>query len=812
MLATVSTVSINSVQVQVDGFLGQQAAAAQAIQAAIRRGDIALTDGNRAADQYLLTILESFQLSAVSILAPAVGTYGAGKNATDSWLSYGEQAGCTKSWLVQGSLRSLPSELSSEACQYDVQVPEDFSSLSEDEVTWSQASYSPSPDACTTHTCGQSLNGDRVLGAARGLTASNGSSLAFVIAERSVDTLNSFLSEVRATSFEPDSATPRGTAHVWMMDVGNGAVLASTDPTIADELAAGTSVDLSHSAMAAVRTVLQIQNESYASSAAQKHLPEVPEPSVLELAFVGLGTQPSSSMVRCSALDHHVADRPDGWAVCFEAPPDFYVSLISPTAWGTFAIFVVHLAVLAVDAIWHRRGGASRILQSASIPSSLLCTFMLWQTFTRTDIMTLTDDLTDHITETVNQRVDQILDIPPTALALLDAHRNMGSLPQGNTTLEDVRQGDAVYLDLLALYPELYMSYTGISFPAAADHATCASKCWCDQATDPIDPLAASCCRAWNHSGDDSFHCSGLADDRFSFFHGAKRRFAGDPPAALQTVGRDLWSLNAEGRMVRRGYVPAQWEDGARSGFSRDWDAVDYEKLYNPIARPWFSEALVTPDRGWSGVYLFSSPDPDTGQKPLGITAMLTTVARGSRRPADRLVPSGAMAEGALFVDAVDYKLNSIDAFLATIKFSPDDGDAEIKGVVFIMEMDGRLIGTSDGGMATVAYYEGATEQRVSCPANITEDGGCTQSGDGTDLVSPIIRLAHQELLQRFGSLDRWKTEHTDAPLVVGQGHEDGPLTLRTVLLESGHSQSVSGFGVDVGWEGLHPSQSGPKS
>ena len=97
------------------------------------------------------------------------------------------------------------------------------------------------------------------------------------------------------------------------------------------------------------------------------------------------------------------------------------------------------------------------------------------------------------------------------------------------------------------------------------------------------------------------------------------------------------------------------------------------------------------------------------------------------------------------------------------------------------MDLDGNLIGTSDGGAATVVYYTGAAEQRVGCTAS-----GCTTAGDGSALTSSIVRLVHTELLRRFGSLRQWRDTSAKETLIVGHGHEAGPLLLSTTLITSG--------------------------
>lgn len=310
------------------------------------------------------------------------------------------------------------------------------------------------------------------------------------------------------------------------------------------------------------------------------------------------------------------------------------------------------------------------------------------------------------------------------------------------------------------------MVYTGASFVVSTERHTCTSACFCDQDGDP-----ASCCLSWHQQ---LYHCSGLADDRFAFFHGAKRKVAGSAPAAFQLTGRDLWSVDTDGRMHRHGYAATEWLTDRYSGINRNWSAIDYAKMYNPVARPWFGTAMSSPEKGWSSVYLFASADPRTDRRPLGITAMRTT----------RHVSSSTLQTNqgdVIFVDAVDFTLSEIGEFLSTIAFSSQGSRSGIDGVVFLMDLDGQLIGTSDGGEATVVYYEGASEQRIGCTT-----AGCTTSGNGAHLISPAVRLVHQELLRRYGSLHNWKKSSEKKTLMIGHGHNAGPLLLSTSSISSG--------------------------
>lgn len=804
-LSHISTVGITAMGVQVEGYLSEQSAAALAVSATIRRGDIALGAGNPAADGYLLTVLDAFELSSVSIVVPSMGTFTAGKHsgAGDAWISYSDvQTGCTNSWSVQGS-RSMATESTSATCSYE-EVPEAISALG-DGLTWLASSYSRTESTCTSHTCGEAAHGETVIGAASGLLDGSGSSLATVVAERSVQSLNEKLEAIQTATFDGSRGSVR--PHIWMMDPTDGTILASTNPDIATDLVAGVGVHLAtHAAMQAARDALFVQDGTYAAAAALRHLPETPQVTLWFLDwffFWGFFRELETPMIRCSELSQPIADRPIGWMLCLQVEPDYWISLTLPTACSTVGVAVVHLSLLVGTSsmMADRRINVQRNIQLLCIMSALVVTFALWAAYTRHDIMILIDDLVDHTIDTVARKTSLILSVPQTALTLLQAHRNLGSLVHGNTSVAEVQRGDSIFLDMLGLYPDLYMAYTGISY-AVGNHETCTSNCRCDHANDRSD-----CCLAWTLSGNASYHCAGLADDRHAFFHGAKRKSSGEQLEDFQVVGRDLWALDEDGTMLRRGYVPSVWQHGVSSGRSRDFGAVNDERFYNPVARPWFSSALEEPDRGWSSVYLFSTTDPTTGRRPLGITAVSTSVE--SQQEDDMSVPTGALPERRITVDAVDFTLQGIDTFLSTIEFSPPsengteptraskvwsrsqgakaaDISKQVDGVVFIMEMDGTLIGTSDQGASTITYYEGASEQRVSCPSDVNDARSCTTSGRGEHLVSPIIRLAHRELLVRFGSLEQWKDSGTEETLFVGHGHEEGPLAVRTALLESG--------------------------
>ena len=349
-------------------------------------------------------------------------------------------------------------------------------------------------------------------------------------------------------------------------------------------------------------------------------------------------------------------------------------------------------------------------------------------------------------------------------------------------------QGDSVYLDLLTMFPELYMAYTGTSFAVASDLDECKSQCHCDWPGDPVDPASDDCCRAFTNTT--GYHCTGLADDQFAFFHGAKRVSDGNAPASFRIAARDLYSVDS-GRLKRHDYHTQRL--GSVDGIGRNWSNIDTAKFYNPAARPWFSGAVAHPDRGWSSVYKFATVDPETGRPPLGISALATTV-----QPSGPETPRGAESNATIYVDAIDFVLNDIDTFLSTIEFSArDDGNAteavgdgvafdEDDGVVFVMELSGGLIGRSDGGHSTILFYPGADEQRVSCTA-----AGCTTDGTGVSQVSPMISLAHNELLRRYSSLERTANmsdtlSGVSNAIRVGHGHSAGPLELRTVHITSG--------------------------
>ena len=321
------------------------------------------------------------------------------------------------------------------------------------------------------------------------------------------------------------------------------------------------------------------------------------------------------------------------------------------------------------------------------------------------------------------------------------------------------------------------MAYTGASFAVASDLGGCRSQCHCDHPDDPVDPASDGCCRAF--TADSMYHCTGLADDQFAFFQGAKRVSDGNTPASFLVASRDFYSLDS-GRMKRHDYHARQLE--SLDGMGRNWSNIDVAKYYNPAARPWFSGAVTQPQRGWSNVYKFATVDPETGRQPLGISALATTV-----QPSGLETPRGAESNATIHVDAIDFVLNDIDTFLSTIQFSADnDGTEAVDGVVFVMELSGELIGRSDGGASTILLYPGADEQRVSCTAD-----GCTTDSKGRPQVSPMISLAHNELLRRYSSLNRTANMSatlsgvTDA-IRVGHGHSAGPLELRTVHIKSG--------------------------
>ena len=75
---------------------------------------------------------------------------------------------------------------------------------------------------------------------------------------------------------------------------------------------------------------------------------------------------------------------------------------------------------------------------------------------------------------------------------------------------------NVVDLDILKLFPEIYMIYTGMSYPVSRNNVSCSTRCYCDQ------PVDNECCHAWASSGLDYYHCGGVADDRYVFFHGAR--------------------------------------------------------------------------------------------------------------------------------------------------------------------------------------------------------------------------------------------------------------------------------------------------
>eukprot|EP01043_Picozoa_sp_COSAG02_P003217 COSAG02_NODE_78_length_40609_cov_19.893730_2_plen_2704_part_00 len=782
-LSHIGTVGIKAMAVEVEGFLSDQSTAALAVRATIQRGDIALSAGYSVADEYLLAIVDAFELSSVSVVVPAMGTLAATKDrAGDAWISYSDmQTGCTKSWSTRGLRRSRDMSTESTSATCDFVVPQALSDMSDD-LSWLATSYSRSKSTCTSHICGETMRGEPVIGAASSLMDSTGSNVAIVVAERSTESMNSRLDAILADSF--DSQRSSVSPHIWIMDVATGTILASTNPQIATDLVAGAVVQLkSHPAMHVARDALFVQNGTYVASAALPHLPETPEATLGFIdwfLFFGFFKHPQKSLIKCSDLSQPVADRPEGWVLCLQVDHDYWLSLIFPTACSTVGVAVLHLSLLVASSnAANRRSASQQKIQFLCILSALVSIFVLWDMFTRKDIMVLIDDLVEHAIATVARKTSILLTVPEKALALLHAHRNLGTLIQGNTSVAEVQQGDALYLDVLRLYPELYMAYSGISY-ATSDHDICSLNCYCDRAND-----RSECCLALPATGHSSYHCAGLADDRYAFFHGAKRYSPGDQLDHFEVTARDLWALDKDDRMLRRDYAARMWQRGVNSGRSRDFDTVKGDRYYNPVARSWFSDALES--RGWSSIYLFSTPHPTTGERPLGISAMLTSVA--SQDDHDASVPSGASSDKRVAVDAVDFTLQGIGSFLSTIEFSPAselEGVAvQADGVIFIMELDGKLIGTSDQAASTISYYEGAAQQRVSCPSDSSDTGSCTTSGSGEHLVSPIIRLAHRELLVRFGTLHELIRSGANETFFVGHGHEEGPLAVRTVLIES---------------------------